>query len=116
MHGRYVHPEAGNTVRYLLKQSSRKAPDPRKNIIIDVGLLLGSGGPINLGETIVLDRVDVTDPEYTIFIVRENDLTVFEALVSSEEVEIGTYKPGAWEGALHAVAGILRSHSTFTLR
>lgn len=101
-------------VRQLLERANRKEPDSRLDLLIDLGLILQHGAPIKVGEEIVLDKVDVEDPEYTIFLVHKNDSTVFEAMVTPEEIEIGHYRAGPWEDALRAVASIVRTHPAFS--
>jgi hypothetical protein len=98
---------AGNLVRHLLKRTTKSKVDPRKDLLIDIGLLLNEDIPFVV-DGVILDKLESNDPVFTLFTVHVQGEVVFDAIVSATGIEIGTYDPGPWVVSLCGAARMAR--------
>jgi hypothetical protein len=101
-------PEAGKLIeRYRGSGKPMPKSDPRVDVLIDIGILLGSEHDEMYYEQEKMLVARAVSAEYTQYTIHVDDGLVFSALYT-EDLELGEYLNGPWVHRLAALAKGLR--------
>ncbi len=102
-------PSAGDLVeRFRAGGKVAKYSDPRIDILIDIGLILGQEHNQIYYE---IDKMEITraiSQDYTQYTVHIDDGLVFDVLYGEGGLELGEYIPGVWSFRIETLAKGMR--------
>jgi hypothetical protein len=101
---RWVPEGAGSILKSLFSVTPARKHDPRTDILVDVGLVLGNKNDVTIDNVQVLRSYHSDPAEHTMYLVLDDEAIVFDAIVTKDNIEYGHNIAGSWKVVLAGAA------------